>query len=161
MLDFKTYFELLNLYSDYAMVCDSKNWEQWPDFFVDKGTYRLQPRENFEQGLPLCLLALESKAMIQDRVYGVKETMYHDPYYQRHIVGTPRVIAVTREGGVERIQSEANYTVIRTKYDGDSTVFSVGYYSDVVVRTPEGLKLQSRLCVYDSEMIANSVIYPI
>jgi salicylate 5-hydroxylase small subunit len=99
--------------------------------------------------------------MIQDRVYGVKETMYHDPYYQRHIVGTPRVIAVTREGGVERIQSEANYTVIRTKYDGDSTVFSVGYYSDVVVRTPEGLKLQSRLCVYDSEMIANSVIYPI
>jgi salicylate 5-hydroxylase small subunit len=161
MLDFKTYFELLNLYSDYAMVCDSKDWEQWPDFFVENGTYRLQPRENFDQGLPLCLLALESKAMIRDRVYGVKETMYHDPYYQRHIVGTPRVVSVTREGGVERILSEANYTVIRTKFDGDSTVFSVGYYRDVVVRTPEGLKLQSRLCVYDSEMIANSVIYPI
>ncbi len=161
MLDFKTYFELLNLYSDYAMVCDSKEWERWPDFFLEDGTYRLQPRENFDQGLPLCLLALESKAMIRDRVYGVKETMYHDPYYQRHIVGTPRVISVTREGGVERIHAEANYTVIRTKFDGDSTVFSVGYYSDVIVRTPEGLKLQSRLCVYDSEMIANSVIYPI
>lgn len=161
MLDFKTYFELQNLYSDYAMVCDSKEWERWPDFFVEDGTYRLQPRENFDQGLPLCLLALESKAMIRDRVYGVKETMYHDPYYQRHIVGTPRVRSVSHEGGVERITSEANYTVIRTKFDGDSTVFSVGYYSDVVVRTPEGLKLQSRLCVYDSEMIANSVIYPI
>ncbi len=161
MIDFKTYFELLSLYSDYAMVCDSANWEHWPDFFVEDGTYRLQPRENFEQGLPLCLLALESKAMIRDRVYGVKETMYHDPYYQRHIVGTPRVISVTRDGGVERILAEANYTVIRTKYDGESTVFSVGYYRDVVVRTPEGLKLESRLCVYDSEMIANSVIYPI
>jgi salicylate 5-hydroxylase small subunit len=29
------------------------------------------------------------------------------------------------------------------------------------VRTPDGLKFQSRLCVYDSEMIANSIIYPI
>lgn len=161
MVDFKTYFELLNLYSDYAMVCDSADWEHWPDFFVDEGTYRLQPRENFEADLPLCLLALESKAMIRDRVYGVKETMYHDPYYQRHIVGTPRIVAVERDLNGQRIVSEANYTVIRTKIDGASTVFSAGFYRDVVVRTPEGLKLLSRLCVYDSEMIANSVIYPI
>jgi salicylate 5-hydroxylase small subunit len=157
MNDFKTYFELLNLYSDYAMVCDSSDWEKWPEFFVEEGTYRLQPRENFDQGLPLCLLALESKAMIKDRVYGVKETMYHDPYYQRHIVGTPRVVSV--EG--DRIVSEANYTVIRTKFDGESTILSVGYYHDEIVKTPEGLKLKSRLCVYDSEMIANSIIYPI
>ena len=161
MMDFKTYFELLNLYSDYAMVCDSAEWEKWPDFFVDSGTYRIQPRENFEQGLPLCLLALESKAMIQDRVYGVKETLYHDPYYQRHIVGTPRVLSVEHAVDGECIRSEANYAVIRTKYDGDSTVFNAGFYRDVIVRTPEGLKLQSRLCVYDSEMIPNSVIYPI
>ncbi len=161
MIDFKTYFELLNLYSDYAMVCDSADWEKWPDFFVETGTYRLQPRENFEQGLPLCLLALESKAMIRDRVYGVKETMYHDPYYQRHIVGTPRVLSVERGADGERITAEASYAVIRTKYDGESTVFNAGYYRDLIVRTPEGLKLQSRLCVYDSEMIPNSIIYPI
>jgi salicylate 5-hydroxylase small subunit len=161
MTDFKTYFELLSLYSDYAMVCDSAEWEKWPDFFVDSGTYRLQPRENFEQGLPLCLLALESKAMIRDRVYGVKETLYHDPYYQRHIVGTPRILSLESDAAGERIVSEANYAVIRTKYDGDSTVFNAGYYRDLIVRTPEGLKLQSRLCVYDSEMIPNSVIYPI
>ena len=156
-MDFKTYFELLNLYSDYAMVCDSAEWEKWPEFFVEDGTYRLQPRENFEQGLPLCLLALESQNMIRDRVYGVKETMYHDPYYQRHIVGTPRIISMNGD----TITSEANYTVIRTKFDGDSTILSVGYYRDVIVKTSDGLKLKSRLCVYDSEMIANSIIYPI
>ncbi|HDR9134650.1 dalicylate 5-hydroxylase small oxygenase NagH [Burkholderia cenocepacia] len=161
MIDFKTYFELLTLYSDYAMVCDSADWEKWPDFFIETGTYRLQPRENFEQDLPLCLLALESKAMIRDRVYGVKETMYHDPYYQRHIVGTPRVLSVERDADGERITAEASYAVIRTKYDGDSTVFNAGYYRDVIVRTPERLKLKSRLCVYDSEMIPNSIIYPI
>jgi salicylate 5-hydroxylase small subunit len=141
------------------MVCDSAEWEKWPEFFMEDGTYRLQPRENFEQGMPLCLLALESKAMIKDRVYGVKETLYHDPYYQRHIVGTPRLLSITADG--QRIHAEANYTVIRTKFDGDSTILSVGYYHDDIVRTPEGLKFQSRLCVYDSEMIANSIIYPI
>jgi salicylate 5-hydroxylase small subunit len=157
MIDFKDYFDLLSLHSDYALVCDSAQWDQWPEFFIDSGTYRLQPRENFERGLPLCLLALESKAMIRDRVYGVRETMYHDPYYQRHIVGVPRIAAI--EGGC--IRCEANYTVIRTKYDGESTVFSAGFYRDEIVRTPAGLKFKSRLCVYDSEMIANSVIYPI
>lgn len=161
MIDFKTYFELLNLYSDYAMVCDSAEWEKWPEFFVEDGTYRLQPRENHEQGLPLCLLALESKAMIRDRVYGVKETMYHDPYYQRHIVGTPRIRSVERELYGELIRSEANYAVIRTKLDGESIVLNAGCYRDEIVRTPEGLKLRARLCIYDTEMIANSIIYPI
>ena len=157
MIDFKTYFELLNLYSDYAMVCDSAEWEKWPDFFVEEGTYRLQPRENFDQGMPLCLLALESKAMIKDRVYGVKETMYHDPYYQRHVVGAP-IIRKVEEG---RIYSEANYAVFRTKLDKESTVFNVGRYLDIIVSTPEGFKFAERLCIYDSEMIPNSVIYPI
>jgi salicylate 5-hydroxylase small subunit len=83
--------------------------------------------------------------------------MYHDPYYQRHIVGTPRVISV--EGDL--IISEANYTVIRTKFDGDSTILSVGYYQDEIIKTLDGLKFKSRLCIYDSEMIANSIIYPI
>ncbi len=151
--------DLLALYADYAAVVDSREWETWPDFFTDDGVYRLKPRENEEQGLPLCLLALESKAMMQDRVYGVKETLYHDPYYQRHIVGIPRVLEVSPDGS--RIRAEANYSVIRTKLDGESLVFSAGYYRDEIVRTSVGLKFKSRVCIYDSEMILNSVIYPI
>jgi salicylate 5-hydroxylase small subunit len=161
MLDSASYFNLLNLYSDYASVVDSSDWEKWPDFFVEDGTYRLQPRENFDAGLPLCLLALESRAMIQDRVFGVKETMYHDPYYQRHVVGTPRVLSVTSSSDGPLIESEANYIVFRTKSDGVTEVFNAGYYRDVVIKSETGLKFKSRLCVYDSEMIPNSIIYPI
>jgi salicylate 5-hydroxylase small subunit len=29
------------------------------------------------------------------------------------------------------------------------------------VPTPKGLKFEERICVYDSEMIPNSIIYPI
>ena len=95
--------------------------------------------------------------MLKDRVYGIKETLFHDPYYQRHVVGAPLVRSVDGE----RITSEANYAVFRTKLNELSTVFNVGRYLDTVVRTPAGLKFESRLVVYDSEMIPNSIIYPI
>lgn len=48
-----------------------------------------------------------------------------------------------------------------TKLNGDSTVYNVGRYLDRIERTPDGLKSASRLCIYDSEMIPNSMIYPI
>jgi salicylate 5-hydroxylase small subunit len=159
MIGPEAYLRLLQLYSEYSAVVDSNDWERWPEFFVDDGVYRLQPRENHEQGLPLCLLSMEGKAMLRDRVYGVRETLYHDPYYQRHIVGAPVVLSVEDAG--RRILSAANYAVIRTKYDGESTVFNAGRYCDVVVDTEHGLRFESRLCIYDTEMVPNSLIYPI
>jgi salicylate 5-hydroxylase small subunit len=156
-LDFATYHELVQLYADYAYAVDSGDWNLWPEFFVDVCSYRLVPRENHERGFPLATLAFESKGMLRDRVYGIRETLFHDPYYQRHVVGAPLV----RSASETRIGSEANYAVFRTKLNELSTVFNVGRYIDTVVRTPAGLKFESRLVVYDSEMIPNSIIYPI
>jgi salicylate 5-hydroxylase small subunit len=151
------FFALTQLYADYAGVLDNGEWERWPEFFTDECSYRLQPRENHERGFPLATLSFESKGMLCDRAYAIRETLFHDPYYQRHVVGVPRVRSV--EAGV--IHSEANYAVFRTKLSELSTVFNVGRYIDSVVHTPQGLKFKSRLCVYDSEMIPNSIIYPI
>ena len=157
MVDMQTWFGIQQLYADYASAVDSGHWDLWPEFFTEQCVYKLQPRENHERGFPLCTLSLTSKGMLKDRVYGIKETLYHDPYYQRHVVGAPMVRKI--EDG--RIHSEANYAVFRTKFDKESTVFNVGRYIDTIVQTPEGLKFAERLCVYDSEMIPNSIIYPI
>ena len=157
MVDLQTWYGLQLLYADYAAAVDSGQWDLWPEFFIDDCVYKLQPRENHERGLPLATLALTSKGMLKDRVYGITETLYHDPYYQRHVVGAPIVRKV--ENG--RIHCEANYAVFRTKYDKESTVFNVGRYIDTIVETPGGLKFAERLCVFDSEMIPNSIIYPI
>ncbi|NVM92035.1 salicylate 5-hydroxylase small subunit [Variovorax sp. SG517] len=156
-MDFQEYFELSQLYAGYAHAVSSSQWELWPEFFTEDCSYRLQPRENHERGFPLATLSFESKGMLKDRVYGIRETLFHDPYYQRHVVGAPVVLKA--EPG--RIESEANYAVFRTKLSELSTVFSVGRYIDVVVRTEQGLKFASRQVIYDSEMIPNSVIYPI
>jgi len=151
------YAELLELQAAYAAAVDAGNWDAWAELFIDDCRYRLQPRENYDRGLPLATLSFESKGMVKDRVYGIRETLFHDPYYQRHVVGAPLVHA----SSAERIESEANYAVFRTKLDGPSTVFNVGRYLDVVVATAAGLKFKSRVVVFDSEMIPNSIIYPI
>jgi salicylate 5-hydroxylase small subunit len=157
MIDFETWRQIAALYVDYAAVVDGNAWERWPEFFTDVCTYRIQPRENHERGLPLSTLWFESKAMLKDRVYGITETIFHEHYYQRHVVGIPRILRVE----VEQIESEANYAVFRTRPDGLSEVFNVGRYIDTIVRTQQGLKFASRLCVFDSELIPNSLIYPI
>ncbi len=157
MVNFETHMALIRLYADYALAVDSGQWDLWPEFFTEECVYKLIPRENHERGFPLCTLSFTSKGMLKDRVYGIQETLYHDPYYQRHVVGAP-VVRRVEEG---RIHAEANYAVFRTKLDKASTVFNVGRYIDTIVLTPEGLKFAERLCVYDSEMIPNAIIYPI
>lgn len=157
-MDPREYFELTQLYGNYALALDAADWDAWPEFFIDSCVYKLQPRENHERGFPLATLAFDSRGMLKDRVYGIRETLFHDPYYQRHVVGVPVVRKIDADG---RIHSEANYSVFRTRLSKESTVFNVGRTIDEVVPTPQGLKFASRLVIYDSEMIPNSLIYPI
>ncbi len=157
MLNFEDWLAVAQLYADYASAVDSGNWDLWPEFFTDQCVYRLQPRENHERGFLLATLSFTSKGMLKDRVYGIQETLFHDPYYQRHIVGSP----IVRSAHDGEFRCEANYAVFRTKLSDASTVFNVGRYLDTVVRTPAGLKFASRECIYDTEMIPNSIIYPI
>ena len=156
-MNFADYFAITQLHADYASTVDAADWDAWCEFFTDDCEYRLVPRENHERGLPLATLAFESKGMLKDRAYAIRETLFHDPYYQRHVIGAPRVLRVE---GVSFL-CEANYAVFRTKLSELTTVFNVGRYLDTIVRTPQGLKFASRVCVYDSEMIPNSIIYPI
>ena len=149
--------EVDQLNAAYAAALDEKRFADWPLFFVEDGQYKLQARENFDRGLPLALIALESRGMMKDRVYGITQTIYHRPYYTRHVVSPARVLS---DKG-SRIMAQSNYAVFRTR-PGDATeVYNVGRYIDEIERTEAGLLFRSRLCVYDSEMVLNSLIYPI
>jgi salicylate 5-hydroxylase small subunit len=156
-MDAQTYVDLVQLQAAYSAAVDSNDWDRWIALFTDDCQYKVQPRENYERDFPLCTLALLSKGMLRDRAYGIRETLFHDPYYQRHVVSPPLVLAEDDD----LIVTETNYTVFRTKLSQETTVFNTGRYLDRVRRTPAGLRLESRICVYDTEMIPNSMIYPI
>jgi salicylate 5-hydroxylase small subunit len=40
-------------------------------------------------------------------------------------------------------------------------ILSVGRYEDLVVDTADGLRFAQRLCIFDNDLIPNSLIYPI
>lgn len=153
--------EIDQLNAEYAAALDNRKFEEWPEFFIETGRYKLQARENFDQGLPLALMALESRGMMKDRVYGVMQTIYHGPYYTRHVISATRVLAQTRD----EIGAEAQYAVFRTRPGGAgggiSEVYNVGRYIDTLIRVEGKLRFKSRLAVYDSEMVLNSLIYPV
>jgi salicylate 5-hydroxylase small subunit len=151
------WFALTQLHATYAAIVDANDWDAWCELFTEDCSYRIVPRENFDRGLPLATLSFESKGMLKDRAYAIRETLFHDPYYQRHVIGAPRVLRAEED----RIECESNYAVFRTKLSELTTVFNVGRYLDTVVRTPQGLRFAARVCVYDSELIPNSIIYPI
>ncbi len=151
------WFAMMQLYAEYDAVVDAAHWERWVQLFTDDCIYRVQPRENFDRGLPLATLSLEGKGMLLDRVFGIRETLFHDPYYQRHVTGPPLVTKVTAEA----IELSVNYSVFRTKLSQPTTVFNVGRTIDVVVNTANGLRFSRREFIYDSELIPNSMIYPI
>ena len=156
-MDFALRMEVEDLYARYSACVDSGNYEAWPEFFVEDCVYKLQPRENHDRGLPLCTLSFESKGMLKDRVFGATQTLFHQPYYQRHIVSGIQIVA--NEGGV--VRAEANYLVIRTRKNELSDLLNAGRYFDRIVRENGELKFAERVAVFDSELIPNSIIHPI
>ena len=145
-----------DLYAEYAACLDDARFEAWPDYFTQDCSYRIVARENYDRGLPLALLACESRGMLVDRVYGITQTLFHEPYYQRHIVSG---LIVTAEDDGYRVR--ANYVVVQTKVGALPLVYSAGRYVDRVVEVDGSLRFAEKLCIFDSELIANSMIYPI
>ena len=149
--------EMDALYADYAAALDQARYQDWLKFFTDDCEYKIQSRENHARGLPLAIMAFESLGMLQDRVYGVVETLIHQPYTQRHVLGPLRFLSAS----VGELRVECNYAVFRVKLNHMPEVFYVGRYLDSWRYTESGWKLSKKLIVFDSDLIANSIIYPL
>lgn len=156
-LSFDDWLALQQLYADYAATLDHGELARWPDYFTEDAVYRLQSRENFDRGLPLAIMAYESRGMLRDRVVGVVDTIYHDPYSQCHIVGLPRLT----KAGADALETEVPLLVVRTKRDAMPEMLLVGRSIDRIVRTGEGWRFASRVVVYDNDLIPNSLIDPV
>jgi salicylate 5-hydroxylase small subunit len=158
------------LLAEYAAALDERRYDDWLALFDDEAAYVLQPRENHDRGLPLATMRLESRGMLQDRLYGIQNTLFHQPYYQRHVVGhcRPSDHLVRVPGRLEEpavpadaVLAQASYAVFRTKDGEPTTVFNVGRYLLCLVPVGPALRIRNLTAVFDSALIPTSVIYPI
>jgi salicylate 5-hydroxylase small subunit len=145
-----------DLYASYVLALDGRDYDAWIELFVEDCIYVVKARENEDRGLPLAALAFESKGMLRDRIYGITNTLFHEPYYQRHIVSSFRIRAAD-----DGYLVEANYLVSRTKAGELTELYSTGRFRDRIVSVEGELRFAEKRAIYDSELIPNSLIYPI
>jgi anthranilate 1,2-dioxygenase small subunit len=142
---------------DCADSIDGDQLEQWPDFFVDDCLYKIVSRENYDRKFPLALIRCESKGMLIDRVNAIRKTQMFAPRSIRHMISSVRIKSDDHEG----IVVQSNYLVLQTLVDDETRIFNSGRYLDLIVREGDILKFKRRICVYDTVLIPNSLVYPI
>jgi 3-phenylpropionate/cinnamic acid dioxygenase small subunit len=146
---YDTYFEVLD---------NGGRLEEWPDFFVEDCLYRVIPRENFEAGQDACIMQGDSKGMLIDRVQAILSTQVYAPRYCRHFYSGLRLVTRTRL----ELEVRQNLLVIHTLVSKPSKILACAASHDRLVVTDGGhLKIIERTVILDTEMIDNTIIYPL
>lgn len=142
----------------YADTLDRMDVDGWVEYFTDDAFYHVVARDNFESGLPLGLIYCEGKAMMKDRAFALLNTEMFAPRYLHLSITNTRALSID---GAE-IRATANYTLIETLVEETSRLQQAGRYRDVFVRSADGgLKLKERICIYDSVMVENCLVFPV
>jgi len=148
---------LADLYCAYDDALNEGALERWPEFFPEACFYKVIPRENVEQGLPIALIYCESRAMLMDRVVALRETALYAPRIARRITSGICLRAIEPDG----LHLTASFAVIQTTPDQPSELFLCGRCQDRVVDDAGTLRFAERLCIYDSTVVPTSLVYPV
>lgn len=153
--------EMRNLIADllveYGWRIDNDKLEDWVELFTEDARYDVIPRDNYERGLPLCLISCKNRAMIRDRILALRVANEYNLHFDRHIISTAKII----EQGDETIRIEANYVVLQTDQTGSSKVFSTGVYHDLLVLENGRLLIKDKVVVVDTFCVPTLIATPI
>jgi anthranilate 1,2-dioxygenase small subunit len=142
---------------DYGWLIDNDKLEEWANLFTEDARYDIIPRENYERGLPLCLISCKNQAMIRDRILALRMANEYNIHYDRHIIGPAKII----EQDQNSIRIEANYLVMQTNQGGHSKIFSTGVYRDLLVIQNDRLRIREKIVVADTFCVPTLISTPI
>jgi len=154
-MDLELQLAVERLHARYAHALDSDQLEAWPDFFADKGKYRITTAENEARGLPLPVMYAEGRAMLNDRIASLRHANIYEPQRYRHMVSA---VLVERESD-RLIKSTANFLVVRIMDNGESLLFASGRYVDRI--TLADMKYEERVVICDSRRFDTLLAIPL
>lgn len=146
-----------NLMAQYAHTIDDDRLEEWSAFFTADCVYKITTRENFDRNLPLNLVYCTGTGMLDDRISALRTANIYEPHCYCHIVGAAEILSTERDA----FRTRANFTILRTMAEGDTSVFACGRYLDTIVETDTGLKFRERTVVLDSRRVDTLLVIPI
>jgi len=100
---------------------------------------------------------LTSRTSMRDRIIALGQSEDYEPHTQRHTISNFRMQAASGE----ELRVQANFYVLRTFPDRRSEYFVSGYYNDRVAISAGRLNFREKICVLDSDVPPESLVYPI
>ena len=149
--------DVQEIYFRYAECLDGGRLQQWPEFFLDSCTYRITTRRNLQMGTEGDLMSLTSKTSMRDRIVAIGQSEDYEPHVQRHTISNFRVQAASGE----ELRVQANFQILRTFPDRRTEYFLSGCYNDRIAIAGSRLTFKEKLCVLDSDVPPDSLVYPI
>jgi len=107
--------------------------------------------------LPLATWLCESRGYLLDRVTAIRKTAVYAPRAIRRLYSGIRLLGWKSN----TIEVRADYAAFETLLDEMTRVFNVGVYHDRIVFADGRPKFKEKICVFDSVLVPNSLIFPL
>jgi len=150
-------FDVQEFYFRYAECLDGGRLQQWPEFFLESCSYRIATRRALRLGPDEDIMFLASRTSMRDRIIALGQSEDYEPHTQRHTLSNFRMQAASEE----ELRVQANFYVLRTFPGRRSEYFVSGCYSDRVAISAGRLNFKEKICVLDSDVPPESLVYPI
>lgn len=149
--------DVQEFYARYAECLDGGRLQQWPEFFLESCVYRITTRRNLRLGPEEDLVYLSARTGMIDRIVAIGQSEDYEPHTQRHTISNFRIQAASEQ----ELRAQANFQILRTFPEGRTEYFVSGSYSDRIAVSAGRLNFREKICVLDSDIPPDSLIYPI
>jgi len=156
-VDIDLQLKVENLLARYVHALDDDRLEEWPDFFLENGLYRITTAENFERKLPLSIIFADSRAMLRDRVSALRHANIYEAQRYRHSVSCTLVERV----GADSVRAISNFHVARIMHTGETLLFASGRYLDRIRLAAGAAQFEERIAVLDSRSVDTLLAIPL
>jgi 3-phenylpropionate/cinnamic acid dioxygenase small subunit len=158
MTDPAVLFEIARLNAANAAAIDADRLEEWPGFFLEQCLYKVTTADNVAKGYQAGIIYADTRAMLTDRIFALREANIYERQRYRHILAMPLIQSET--DGV--VSVETSFLVIRTMREGQMDVFVAGVYRDKVQRDTTGAwRYAERIVVCDSQRFDTLLAIPL
>ena len=145
------------LLTDAFDLLDRGELDRWTDLFTEDGRYVVTTRENLEQKLPGHLLGCENKDQIRDRIFYLLRGSAYAQVHSRHF-WTPVQLSQKADGS---FSCRSNFAIFNTNQDGESELYVVGAYNDLITFEDGQPKLKERIAVLDTAAVPTQLALPV
>jgi salicylate 5-hydroxylase small subunit len=140
-----------------CQAIDNFDCQTWADGFTSDCRYRMIPRENYDRGLPLCLIDDDRAGLLQ-RVKLITELWQYEPFRETRLLSNVLVTASSEDSAA----AASTIAVYRTSIEGQSRLHMVARIDDRLVQVPgQGWKIKERLVILESFQVHNNIILPV